>query len=154
MWRRKLKYVPSCSLFSSFLLFSIAELRAILLGPSDLYVKLGSDINLVCKISKGPHDLGTVFWYKGNASSPYITVACIQTYITKAQQRAQQSLSFLLSLSLPFSLFHSFTLDFWFLLPFRLWTLSVSFGVLFSSSPHIYKSVDGQQRAEMPLNCR
>lgn len=62
MWRRKLKYM---SFFScSFLFF--AELRAILLGPSDLYVKTGSDINLVCKISKGPHDLGTVFWYKGN----------------------------------------------------------------------------------------
>lgn len=48
----------------SFLLFYV-ELRAIIQGPTDLYVKTGSDINLVCKIEKGPHDLGAVFWYKG-----------------------------------------------------------------------------------------
>lgn len=43
----------------------ITELKAVVLGTADLYVKTGSDINLTCKISKGPHELGTVFWYKG-----------------------------------------------------------------------------------------
>lgn len=41
------------------------ELKAVVLGTADLYVKTGSDIILTCKISKGPHELGTVFWYKG-----------------------------------------------------------------------------------------
>lgn len=95
-------------LFSSFLLFSVAELRAILLGPSDLYVKLGSDINLVCKISKGPHDLGTVFWYKGNASSPYITVAYTNVYHESATARTTISFFSFVSFSSIFfvSFFH------------------------------------------------
>lgn len=28
-------------------------------------MKTGSDINLTCKISQGPHELGNIFWYKG-----------------------------------------------------------------------------------------
>lgn len=32
-----------------------------------MYVKSGSDINLTCKISQGPHDLGNIFWYKGKS---------------------------------------------------------------------------------------
>lgn len=48
--------------------YHFAELKAIVLGTADLYVKTGSDINLTCKISKGPHELGTVFWYKGKNS--------------------------------------------------------------------------------------
>lgn len=35
------------------------------MGPSDLYVKSESDINLICILPRGPHDLGSVFWYKG-----------------------------------------------------------------------------------------
>ena len=48
-----------------FLLYPVAELKAIILGPADLYVKSGSEITLICKLQQGPHDLGTVFWYKG-----------------------------------------------------------------------------------------
>lgn len=32
----------------------------------DLHVKAGSSITLSCLIKQGPHDLGTVFWYKGD----------------------------------------------------------------------------------------
>uniref|UniRef100_A0A182LWE0 Ig-like domain-containing protein n=1 Tax=Anopheles culicifacies TaxID=139723 RepID=A0A182LWE0_9DIPT len=42
------------------------ELRARILGPSDIFVKSGSEITMVCVIQQGPHELGTVFWYKGN----------------------------------------------------------------------------------------
>uniref|UniRef100_A0A182X4B9 Ig-like domain-containing protein n=1 Tax=Anopheles quadriannulatus TaxID=34691 RepID=A0A182X4B9_ANOQN len=43
-----------------------AELRARILGPSDIFIKSGSEITMVCVIQQGPHELGTVFWYKGN----------------------------------------------------------------------------------------
>lgn len=43
----------------------ISELKATIVGPTDLYVKSGSDINLTCKIMQGPHELGNIFWYKG-----------------------------------------------------------------------------------------
>uniref|UniRef100_A0A182KB91 Ig-like domain-containing protein n=1 Tax=Anopheles christyi TaxID=43041 RepID=A0A182KB91_9DIPT len=45
---------------------SFAELRARILGPSDIFIKSGSEITMVCVIQQGPHELGTVFWYKGN----------------------------------------------------------------------------------------
>uniref|UniRef100_A0A1B0GPU9 Uncharacterized protein n=1 Tax=Phlebotomus papatasi TaxID=29031 RepID=A0A1B0GPU9_PHLPP len=50
------------------------ELRATVLGPSDLYVKSGSTIRIVCRIPQGPHDLGNVFWYKEMSSpeNPYL----------------------------------------------------------------------------------
>lgn len=45
------------------------------MGPGDLHVKAGSSVTLTCVISQGPHDLGTVFWYKGaeilEVSSPH-----------------------------------------------------------------------------------
>lgn len=41
------------------------ELKARVLGPPDLYVKSGSEITLICKLQQGPHDLGTIYWYKG-----------------------------------------------------------------------------------------
>ncbi|KAK6642886.1 hypothetical protein RUM43_004388 [Polyplax serrata] len=40
------------------------EARARIKGPTDLYVKTGSSVAVTCIISQGPHDLGTVFWYK------------------------------------------------------------------------------------------
>ncbi|XP_039439722.1 zwei Ig domain protein zig-8-like [Culex pipiens pallens] len=46
---------------------TVIELRARILGPSDIFVKSGSEIIMTCVIQQGPHDLGTVFWYKGNA---------------------------------------------------------------------------------------
>uniref|UniRef100_A0A1I8P141 Ig-like domain-containing protein n=1 Tax=Stomoxys calcitrans TaxID=35570 RepID=A0A1I8P141_STOCA len=45
--------------------FNVVELKANIIGPTDLYVKSGSDINLTCKIMQGPHELGNIFWYKG-----------------------------------------------------------------------------------------
>ncbi|XP_061503083.1 zwei Ig domain protein zig-8 isoform X1 [Anopheles gambiae] len=45
---------------------NVIELRARILGPSDIFIKSGSEITMVCVIQQGPHELGTVFWYKGN----------------------------------------------------------------------------------------
>ena len=50
--------------FPSFC-FSPTEAKAIILGQSDLYVKMGSKVILTCVISQGPHDLGTISWYRG-----------------------------------------------------------------------------------------
>ncbi|XP_050091836.1 zwei Ig domain protein zig-8-like [Anopheles aquasalis] len=47
-------------------MLNVIELRARVLGPSDIFIKSGSEITLVCVIQQGPHELGTVFWYKGN----------------------------------------------------------------------------------------
>lgn len=44
----------------------VLEAKARILGPGDLHVKAGSSVTLTCVISQGPHDLGTVFWYKGS----------------------------------------------------------------------------------------
>lgn len=46
-------------------IFIMIELKARILGPSDLYVKSGSEITLICKLQQGPHDLGSIYWYKG-----------------------------------------------------------------------------------------
>jgi hypothetical protein len=48
-----------------FLFFCRVELKAQILGPPDLFVKSGSEITLTCKLQQGPHDLGTIYWYKG-----------------------------------------------------------------------------------------
>lgn len=47
------------------MLLSSTEAKAHVLGPADLYVKTGSALSLTCILSQGPHDLGTIFWYKG-----------------------------------------------------------------------------------------
>lgn len=47
------------------------EARARISGPSDIYVKTGSLLTLTCLMSQGPHDLGTVAWYRG--SQPVVT---------------------------------------------------------------------------------
>lgn len=52
-------------LIRKFVVF--AEAKALISGPSDLYVKRGSAVSISCVISQGPHDLGTVFWYRGAA---------------------------------------------------------------------------------------
>ncbi|XP_063698273.1 zwei Ig domain protein zig-8 [Culicoides brevitarsis] len=46
--------------------FNVVELKAQILGPNDLYVKSGSQIIINCKLTQGPHDLGSILWYKGN----------------------------------------------------------------------------------------
>uniref|UniRef100_A0A1A9WMR5 Ig-like domain-containing protein n=1 Tax=Glossina brevipalpis TaxID=37001 RepID=A0A1A9WMR5_9MUSC len=56
-------FLSSSHIFSKVLPW---ELKANIMGPTDLYVKSGSDINLTCKILQGPHELGNIFWYKGN----------------------------------------------------------------------------------------
>lgn len=51
-----------------YLLFSylqIAEAKAIVVGPTDIYVKMGSEVLLTCIVSQGPHELGSIFWYRG-----------------------------------------------------------------------------------------
>uniref|UniRef100_A0A182X1E9 Ig-like domain-containing protein n=1 Tax=Anopheles quadriannulatus TaxID=34691 RepID=A0A182X1E9_ANOQN len=45
---------------------NVVEAKAIILGPTDLYVKMGSVVTLTCIISQGPHDLGTIYWYRGS----------------------------------------------------------------------------------------
>ncbi|GBP83045.1 hypothetical protein EVAR_52790_1 [Eumeta japonica] len=47
------------------------EAKAHILGPADLYVKTGSSLSLTCVLSQGPHDLGTIFWYKGSTIIEY-----------------------------------------------------------------------------------
>lgn len=44
--------------------YRVSEAKARIKGPTDLYVKTGSSVSVTCIISQGPHDLGTVFWYK------------------------------------------------------------------------------------------
>ena len=48
-----------------------AEARARITGASDIIVKTGSSLTLTCVMSQGPHNLGTVSWYRG--STPVTT---------------------------------------------------------------------------------
>lgn len=57
-------FLSFSSHFLSFVFFP-TEAKAIILGQSDLYVKMGSKVILTCVISQGPHDLGTISWYRG-----------------------------------------------------------------------------------------
>ncbi|XP_032521919.2 zwei Ig domain protein zig-8-like [Danaus plexippus] len=50
---------------------NVVEAKAKVLGPADLYVKTGSLLSLTCILSQGPHDLGTIFWYKGSKLIEY-----------------------------------------------------------------------------------
>ncbi|XP_044008539.1 zwei Ig domain protein zig-8-like [Aphidius gifuensis] len=45
---------------------NVVESRARIQGPSDIYLKTGSLLVLTCVMSQGPHDLGTVAWYRDN----------------------------------------------------------------------------------------
>ncbi|XP_052896508.1 zwei Ig domain protein zig-8-like isoform X1 [Anopheles moucheti] len=47
-------------------LLNVIELRARILGPADIFVKSDSEITMTCVIQQGPHELGTIFWYKGS----------------------------------------------------------------------------------------
>ncbi|XP_065087252.1 zwei Ig domain protein zig-8-like [Ochlerotatus camptorhynchus] len=44
---------------------NVVEAKALILGPTDIYVKIGSAVTLTCIITQGPHDLGTIYWYRG-----------------------------------------------------------------------------------------
>ncbi|XP_031837394.1 defective proboscis extension response 1 isoform X2 [Nomia melanderi] len=50
---------------------NVVEARAIISGLPDVYVKTGSPFTLSCTMSQGPHDLGTVSWYRD--SQPVVT---------------------------------------------------------------------------------
>ncbi|XP_011298565.1 hemicentin-2 [Fopius arisanus] len=50
---------------------NVVEAKARIEGPSDKYVKTGSELTLTCVMSQGPHDLGTVAWYRDN--QPVVT---------------------------------------------------------------------------------
>lgn len=55
------------------IIFFFPEPRAKIMGPSDIYVKTGSVLTLTCLMSQGPHDLGTVAWFRDN--QPVMTSA-------------------------------------------------------------------------------
>lgn len=61
----------------------VAEAKAKVLGPADLYVKTGSLLSLTCILSQGPHDLGTIFWYKGKYLLFYTEVFEIEVFTNK-----------------------------------------------------------------------
>ncbi|XP_034246635.1 zwei Ig domain protein zig-8-like isoform X2 [Thrips palmi] len=45
---------------------NVIEWKAQILGSSDLHVKTGSSVTLTCVLSQGPHDLGTVQWFRND----------------------------------------------------------------------------------------
>ncbi|XP_058446688.1 zwei Ig domain protein zig-8-like [Malaya genurostris] len=47
---------------------NVVEAKALILGPTDIYVKIGSAVTLTCIITQGPHDLGTIYWYRGTST--------------------------------------------------------------------------------------
>lgn len=49
--------------------FSVADAKAVVVGPTDIYVKMGSEVILTCIVSQGPHELGTIYWYRGEHSN-------------------------------------------------------------------------------------
>lgn len=44
---------------------NVVEAKAVIPGPSDIYVKQGSEVVLTCIVSQGPHELGQIFWLRG-----------------------------------------------------------------------------------------
>lgn len=74
------------------------EAKAHILGPVDLYVKTGSSLSLTCILSQGPHDLGTIFWYKGKSVvsslslfSPHFWLVKIKLNVKSSPQNARPS---------------------------------------------------------------
>ncbi|KDR20886.1 hypothetical protein L798_03257, partial [Zootermopsis nevadensis] len=65
----KLKYYFTQSKYQQINLHNMTVMpeQMKIMGPADLYVKTGSSVTLACVICQGPHDLGTVFWYRGAA---------------------------------------------------------------------------------------
>lgn len=45
------------------------EAKAKIIGPTDIYVKQGSEVMLICVVSQGPHELGEIFWLRGNCAT-------------------------------------------------------------------------------------
>ncbi|KAG8040610.1 hypothetical protein G9C98_002606, partial [Cotesia typhae] len=51
----------------------VSEPQAQIMAKGDIYVKTGSVLTLNCRMSQGPHDLGTVAWFRDN--QPVVTSA-------------------------------------------------------------------------------
>ncbi|XP_074095064.1 defective proboscis extension response 1 isoform X1 [Cotesia typhae] len=52
---------------------NVVEPQAQIMAKGDIYVKTGSVLTLNCRMSQGPHDLGTVAWFRDN--QPVVTSA-------------------------------------------------------------------------------
>ncbi|XP_044264903.1 zwei Ig domain protein zig-8-like [Tribolium madens] len=69
---------------------NVIEAKARILEASDLHVKAGSLVTLTCVINQGPHDLGTVFWYKGSEiiqpAQPHVNDADTVSRVTVQNQ--------------------------------------------------------------------
>lgn len=61
----KWKFYLFKGFYKKSLFYIFSEAKAVILGPTDLYVKMGSIVTLTCVISQGPHDLGTINWHRG-----------------------------------------------------------------------------------------
>lgn len=57
--------------------FFSSEAKAVVVGPTDIYIKSGSEVILTCIVSQGPHELGTIYWYRGKL---YIHLILIYTF--------------------------------------------------------------------------
>lgn len=59
--------------WSSYLIFcsKLSEAKAVVIGPTDIYVKFGSEVILTCIVSQGPHELGTIYWYRGKCTMKF-----------------------------------------------------------------------------------
>lgn len=55
-----------CYLFRFVWFCTFSEAKAVVVGPTDIFVKTGSEVVLTCIVSQGPHELGTIYWYRGN----------------------------------------------------------------------------------------
>ncbi|XP_031623503.1 zwei Ig domain protein zig-8-like [Contarinia nasturtii] len=44
---------------------NVVEAKAVIPGPTDIYVKQGSEVVLTCIVSQGPHELGQIYWLRG-----------------------------------------------------------------------------------------
>ena len=57
--------VPFNNFITIFFTSNKTEAKAVIPGPSDIYVKQGSEVVLTCVVSQGPHELGQMFWLRG-----------------------------------------------------------------------------------------
>lgn len=61
------------------------EAKAIIPGPSDIYVKQGSEVVLTCIVSQGPHELGQIIWLRGKSSLQFIVYIAVSHIPQKTQ---------------------------------------------------------------------
>ncbi|XP_055641823.1 uncharacterized protein LOC129778752 isoform X2 [Toxorhynchites rutilus septentrionalis] len=59
--------VSTVSKMSMTFQLNVVEAKALIVGPTDVYVKIGSAVTLTCVITQGPHDLGTICCYRGTS---------------------------------------------------------------------------------------